>query len=340
MQLKIPAAGFSLDATATAPEEFCETEYCSPDGRFYPFVCGGDGQWAGTSDSVEELGVQSDLTQAHALGCRAFLAMAPTWDEKCVCPCPASTPVVPGTFSDMRLVAGCYRMFEEIIDKYDLPLVIQYVGASADHLNASIIAALDRGAEAVVYYAWQPSFLSAESNAQAIVTPDDNPIRLTKIVNSALRVQNPAAYSLIQSFSMTDAHMVQLLNLHPDTPSDSGAATVEVAACQWLQSNKAVWQPWVDTAFTAGLTKSNVTVGALFAIDDAIDDDGNIDMDADFWEMIEFRAAQKAVDHINAVSFVFKNDESLFKMMNFVLKMMNFALKMMKDPSILPAYYL
>ena len=179
-------------------------------------------------------------------------------------------------------------MFETIIDRYDLPLVIQYVGTSTAHLNASIIAALDRGAEAVVYYGWEPAFLSADTNAQAIVTPDDDPVPLTKIVNTALQGSNPAAYSLIESFEMTDAHMYELLDLHPDTPSGTGAATVEAAACQWLQSNADVWQPWVDTAFNAALTKQNVTVGALFAINDALNEEGEMDMDADFWELIEY----------------------------------------------------
>ena len=82
----VPAAGFTLDVSLTAPEVTCTKEYCSPDGRFYPFVCGGNGQWTGSLSSLDQLGAQSDLTQGHALGCRAFLAMDPHWDEKCVCP--------------------------------------------------------------------------------------------------------------------------------------------------------------------------------------------------------------------------------------------------------------
>ena len=271
----MPSAGFDLFEGVDAPESAaieCELDYCSPDGNFYPYACAADGQWTGDDTSPDQFGAQSDLAQAEALGCRAFFAMSPLWDPS---------------------------VFERAIDGRDLKLAVQYVGTDESQLMATIEAALDRGADAVAHYSWTPSFIAANQGTQTIFLPDRAPIHLTKIVNTQLQMQSPGAFSLIQQFSLTDQQIFALLDLHPDSPAGGGKATEEEAACEWLRTHESVWQPWIDRAYSDSLVKLNVSVGALFGLDDE-------------WDRIEYRAAQIALQHVNA-------DDTLLQSINLQL---------------------
>lgn len=64
-----------------------------------------------------------------------------------------------------------------------------------------------------------------------------------KIVWSGFKDKWPAAYALIEKFSLTNADQNPLIN-----EVDNNGRKVEEVAADWVDQNEAVWKPWVKAA--------------------------------------------------------------------------------------------
>eukprot|EP01048_Picozoa_sp_COSAG05_P009263 COSAG05_NODE_749_length_7548_cov_9.496442_2_plen_704_part_00 len=99
---------------------------------------------------------------------------------------------------------------------------------------------------------------------------------LDKVISSRLQ-DHPEVWLLLDRFRFPESAVMRLLGEHPSV-AGSPHATNSEAACGWLQKNPEVWSGWLQAAqiesvrveqerIEASQRKTNVTIGALFALE-------------------------------------------------------------------------
>jgi ABC-type branched-subunit amino acid transport system substrate-binding protein/ABC-type proline/glycine betaine transport system substrate-binding protein len=280
MARRIPPADFVQDASGRIN---CTSQFCASDGRFYARPCGGNGMGHGN-------GTAGNVTAAAERGCRLYIAMDPAWDT---------------------------GVFEAAFDALNLPMVATYVGATdqavVHHINRSLLA----GYPAALFYHWRPSVLVAAWNTQVsqssvvkLGLPNDDTSfcelkwgtswcqqtsqRVQKLLNAKLEARVPSAWSLLNSFHISNAHIDTLLVKSPST-SGSAFSTHEQAACAWLTQNRELWAPWISAAQEVAQRRTNVTIALVWP-------QLVTELEGTEQEKLEQAAVQLALERINADS--------------------------------------
>lgn len=156
----------------------------------------------------------------------------------------ARTDMIIGLGSDAKLHR---RIVKNVIPEYDLD--IKLVQSS----TPAMLTELDRAykqREPIVFLGWSPHWMNEKYDFRYLKDPKDaqgrynNPSKLSTIVRKDLKEDDPVAYELIKSISLTED---QVNDLEGEI-IESGDPRRGVKS--WLSDNRSVVKPWIEKAET------------------------------------------------------------------------------------------
>ena len=155
------------------------------------------------------------------------------------------TGMIIGLGSDAKLHR---RIAKNVIPEYHLN--VKLVQSS----TPAMLTELDRAykeREPIVFLGWSPHWMNEKYDFRYLKDPKDaqgkynNPSKLSTIVRKDLKEDDPVAYELIKSISLTED---QVNDLEAEI-NDAGDPRRGVKS--WLADNRNVVAPWIDAAKTA-----------------------------------------------------------------------------------------
>jgi glycine betaine/proline transport system substrate-binding protein len=135
----------------------------------------------------------------------------------------------------------------EVIPGYDLDMIL------VESSTAAMLSELKRKYEAkepIVFLAWSPHWMNAEYDFHYLDDPKDlqgefnDPSRITTVVNEDLPDEDPVAYAFLKAISLDEA---QINQMEADI-NEAGVDDPEKGVRNWLEDNRDVVQPWIETA--------------------------------------------------------------------------------------------
>lgn len=154
------------------------------------------------------------------------------------------TGMIIGIGSDAKLHR---RIVKNVVPEYDLD--IKLVQSS----TPAMLTELDRAykeREPIVFLGWSPHWMNEKYDFRYLKDPKDaqgrynNPSKLSTIVHNDLKEDDPVAYELIKSISLTED---QVNDLEAEI-NDAGDPRRGVKS--WLADNRSVVEPWIEAAET------------------------------------------------------------------------------------------
>lgn len=137
------------------------------------------------------------------------------------------------------------RIEDNVIPAYDLNLNL--VGSSTPAMLAALQRAY-RQEEPFVFLGWSPHWMNARYDFHYLEDPKnamgtiDDPAKLYAVVNKDLKDNDPVAYALIDAMEFTKPQMDKLeLEIQNSDSPDAGAQN-------WVEQNRDVVEPWINTA--------------------------------------------------------------------------------------------
>src|SRR5215211_553081 len=134
---------------------------------------------------------------------------------------------------------------DEVIPGYHLEMKLIESSTSA------MLSELDNAykmREPIVFYGWSPHWMNTRYDFRYLKDPKDlqgrfnNPTKISAIVNKDLPENDPVAYELIKSISLNKEQINQMeADINEAGDPESGVKA-------WLEDNRSVVQPWIDTA--------------------------------------------------------------------------------------------
>lgn len=166
-----------------------------------------------------------------------------------------------GRFEGVDHGYGGAQFAEEIISNLDLPFVVEYTDGGEEaalQLLADTVA--NRGP--MIMYMWEPASVIMEYNLSSVDLPNmteacqvsadtmDGQYNCTymeeplyKFVNPGLEDAYPTVYAFIQEFTISNDIDEELI-YRVDTEGED----IGVVASDWVDSNRDIWEPWVEAA--------------------------------------------------------------------------------------------
>ena len=108
--------------------------------------------------------------------------------------------------------------------------------------------------EPIVFYGWSPHWMNTRYDIRYLKDPRDlqgrfnDSAEISSIVKENLSEENPEAYELIKSISLSKEQINQM------EADINGAGDPEAGVKAWLENNRSVVQPWTDAAEKARKT--------------------------------------------------------------------------------------
>jgi glycine betaine/proline transport system substrate-binding protein len=102
--------------------------------------------------------------------------------------------------------------------------------------------------EPIVFFGWSPHWMNTRYDIRYLKDPRDlqgdfnNSAEISSIVKENLSEDEPVAYELIKSISLSKDEVNQM----ETDINETGDPEAGVKA--WLEDNRSVVQPWIDTA--------------------------------------------------------------------------------------------
>jgi glycine betaine/proline transport system substrate-binding protein len=102
--------------------------------------------------------------------------------------------------------------------------------------------------EPIVFFGWSPHWMNTRYDIRYLKDPRDlqgdfnNSAEISSIVNENLSEDDPAAYELIKSISLSKDEVNQM------EADINEAGDPEAGVKAWLEDNRSVVQPWTDAA--------------------------------------------------------------------------------------------
>ncbi len=154
----------------------------------------------------------------------------------------SGTNMIVGLGSDAALNPVIYN---KVIPAYDLhmKLVESSTPAMLDELNRAY-----KEKEPIVFLGWSPHWMNVDYKFRYLKDPKDaqgkynNPSRLSSIVRKGLKDDDPVAYELLDSISLTEKQVNQM----EGDINKAGDPATGVKA--WLKDNRDVVKPWLQAA--------------------------------------------------------------------------------------------
>ena len=117
--------------------------------------------------------------------------------------------------------------------------------------TSAMLSELDKAykmREPIVFFGWSPHWMNTRYDIRYLKDPRDlqgdfnDSAEISSIVNENLREDDPAAYELIKSISLSKDEVNQM------ETNINEAGDPEVGVKAWLEDNRSVVQPWTDAA--------------------------------------------------------------------------------------------
>jgi glycine betaine/proline transport system substrate-binding protein len=134
---------------------------------------------------------------------------------------------------------------EEVIPAYDLDM--ELVESSTPAMLSQLDSAYSEE-EPIVFLRWEPHWMNAKYDLRYLEDPKDaqgdfnDPARISTIVHENLQEDDPVAYEFLNAIRL-DSEQVNQLELEINNAGDP----VEGARA-WLENNRDVVEPWIETA--------------------------------------------------------------------------------------------
>ena len=140
------------------------------------------------------------------------------------------------------------RIFEDVTPSYDLHQKL--VEASTEGMLAEVDR-LYRNHEEFAFVAWSPHWMNQRYDFRYLEDPKDAFGELDagatvhSIVNEDLRNYDPEAYAFMEALTLNEEQLNNLESTINEEDDPLAGARV------WAESNREVWQPWVEAAQNA-----------------------------------------------------------------------------------------
>ena len=137
------------------------------------------------------------------------------------------------------------QLEDQVIPGYHLDMKLVESSTSA------MLSELDKAykmREPIVFFGWSPHWMNTRYDIRYLKDPRDlqgdfnDSAEISSIVNENLSEDDPAAYELIKSISLSKEQVNQM----ESDINETGDPEAGVKA--WLEDNRSVVQPWIDTA--------------------------------------------------------------------------------------------
>jgi len=134
---------------------------------------------------------------------------------------------------------------EEVIPGYHLDMKLVESSTSA------MLSELDKAykmREPIVFFAWSPHWMNTRYDIRYLKDPRDlqghfnDSAEISSVVKENLSEDDPAAYELIKSISLSKGQINQM------EADINDAGDPEAGVKTWLENNPSVVQPWIDAA--------------------------------------------------------------------------------------------
>ncbi len=157
------------------------------------------------------------------------------------------------TFPDGRLLAypaDWGHRSADIIEETGIPFVAVPAGSEGAEV-AELQSAVEREAPLVMMF-WAPHWVLSTIEHGWVEMPQDLAekyalvqVPVWKTVWPGMKDNWPAAYRLLQSYTLDNAEQEKMMDLIDNQGEDLDAVTQA-----WVDANRDVWQPWVDAALS------------------------------------------------------------------------------------------
>ena len=137
------------------------------------------------------------------------------------------------------------QLAEKVIPGYNLDMKL------VESSTSTMLSELDKAykmREPIVFFGWSPHWMNARYDIRYLKDPRDlqgdfnDSAEISSIVNENLSEDDPAAYELIKSISLSKDEVNQMeADINEAGDPEAGVKT-------WLEDNRSVVQPWIDAA--------------------------------------------------------------------------------------------
>jgi glycine betaine/proline transport system substrate-binding protein len=137
------------------------------------------------------------------------------------------------------------QLEDKVIPGYHLDMKL------VESSTSSMLAELDKAyemREPIVFYGWSPHWMNTRYDIRYLKDPSDlqgrfnDSAEISSIVKANLSEDDPAAYELIKSISLSKDEVNQM------ETDINDAGDPEAGVKTWLEDNPSVVQPWIDAA--------------------------------------------------------------------------------------------
>ena len=139
---------------------------------------------------------------------------------------------------------------DKVIPEYNLDMKL--VTSSTAGMLAEV-QKKNAAKEPIVFTGWSPHWMNTKYDIVYLKDPKnaqgafDDPSKITSVVNSSLKDDDPAAYAFLKAISIDEN---QLNEMEADMV-DAGTGNEEKGIENWYKKNKDIVKPWVDAAKNA-----------------------------------------------------------------------------------------
>ena len=137
------------------------------------------------------------------------------------------------------------QIHDKVIPGYDLDMNL--VESSTPAMLSELEMAYEMR-QPIVFFGWSPHWMNARYDFRYLEDPKDlqgkfnDPAKISSIVNEDLPDDDPVAYAFLKVISLDEAQINQLeADINEAGDPDEGVKV-------WLEENRDVVKPWVDTA--------------------------------------------------------------------------------------------
>ena len=137
------------------------------------------------------------------------------------------------------------QIYDKVIPGYDLDMKL--VESSTPAMLSELEMAYEMR-QPIVFFGWSPHWMNARYDFRYLEDPKDlqgkfnDPAKISSIVNEDLPDDDPVAYAFLKVISLDEEQINQLeADINEAGDPDEGVKV-------WLEENRDVVKPWVDTA--------------------------------------------------------------------------------------------
>jgi glycine betaine/proline transport system substrate-binding protein len=137
------------------------------------------------------------------------------------------------------------QIHDKVIPGYDLDMKL--VESSTPAMLSELEMAYEMR-QPIVFFGWSPHWMNARYDFRYLEDPKDlqgkfnDPAKISSIVNEDLPDDDPVAYAFLKVISLDEEQINQLeADINEAGDPDEGVKV-------WLEKNRDVVKPWVDTA--------------------------------------------------------------------------------------------